>query len=97
MQHLLKHDYLPDLFLLPPVPEPYTKYQIWVRALVNGRESPDSAIIEGRTDVDAPSAPTITNLTCYGTGALLVRWLRDETTERVSRINLLLTTCVGLE
>ena len=56
--------------------EPYTEYQVWVRALVNGRESPNSEVILARTDVDEPSAPTITNLTCYGTGVLFVEWLR---------------------
>ena len=57
-------------------PEPYTEYQVWVRALVNGRESPNSAVIKASTDVDQPSAPTITNLTCFGTGILFVEWLR---------------------
>jgi receptor-type tyrosine-protein phosphatase gamma len=49
-----------------------------VRAIVNGRETLDSARIVVSTDVDEPSAPEITNATCYDTGSIFVVWRRPQ-------------------
>ena len=58
--------------------EPFSTYKIYVRALVNGQESPDSDHISATTDVSQPSKPWITNLTCFDTGSLYVQWRRPE-------------------
>lgn len=56
--------------------EPYTKYEIMVASIINGSESLKSDPIVAETDVGEPSAPTITNATCYGTGMLYIEWIR---------------------
>jgi hypothetical protein len=56
--------------------EPYTQYEIWVASIVNGTSGLDSEHIFATTDVEEPSAPEITNVTCYDTGMLYVGWTR---------------------
>jgi len=58
--------------------EPFTQYEIWVEAIVNGTSSPASDHVFARTDIKEPSAPNIVNVTCYDTGALLVQWSRPD-------------------
>ncbi len=64
------------LLLIVPLSEPYTFYEIWVKALVNGEETTASPHIKANTDVAEPSAPSISNATCHGNGSLYVEWRR---------------------
>ncbi len=61
-----------------PFPEPYTIYEIWVRAIVNGEETDESDHITANTDVGRPSAPRVTNATCYANNSVYVEWRRPE-------------------
>ena len=56
--------------------EPFTQYEIKVVSIINGTESPESQLISAFTDVDAPSAPIITNASCSGTGMVYVEWTK---------------------
>jgi hypothetical protein len=58
------------------VTDPYTTYQIWLEGIVDGVKTPESERILANTDVDQPSAPTLTNVTCYDTGMIYVEWTR---------------------
>ena len=61
---------------------PFTKYTIWIKALLvdstNDEEflSDKSEAILVETDVGEPSAPIITNLTCYESNSLFIQWKR---------------------
>ena len=67
----------------PPVKvsglKPFTQYQIKIEAIKknsdNG-ESKFSKMINATTDVGQPSAPTIINTTCHGTGELYIEWTK---------------------
>ncbi len=56
--------------------EPFTEYEIWIESIINGTASPESNHIFAKTDVEEPSAPAITNASCYGTGMVYVEWAR---------------------
>ena len=58
------------------VTDPYTTYKIWLEGIVDGVKTPESERILANTDVDQPSAPTLTNVTCYDTGMIYVEWTR---------------------
>lgn len=62
--------------------EPYTEYEIWVAAIVEGVASEPSQHIKANTDVDEPSPPVVTNVTCYDTGMLYVEWNRPAKYDR---------------
>ena len=67
----------------PPVTvsglKPFTQYEIKIEAIKkssdNG-ESKFSKMINATTDVGQPSAPTIINTTCHGTGELYIEWTK---------------------
>ena len=56
--------------------EPFTLYEVWVRAIVDGKETANSRHLFAKTDVDQPSAPFVTNASCFDTGKLAVQWRR---------------------
>lgn len=58
--------------------DPYTQYEIRVRAVTGGGQGEFSDRYPAMTDVTAPSAPTILNVTTIGTDAILVQWLAPE-------------------
>ena len=47
--------------------DPYTIYTVWVKAFGKDSESPESEKITVTTDTNVPSAPRLTNVTCYDT------------------------------
>uniref|UniRef100_T1JAT5 Uncharacterized protein n=1 Tax=Strigamia maritima TaxID=126957 RepID=T1JAT5_STRMM len=55
---------------------PYTNYTIWVRAFTSKNEGEASDHLHIRTDVQAPSAPYIVNLTCQSDTSLFLQWER---------------------
>ena len=80
-----------ELFLL--LAEPYTKYKFWVKSFTWKHEGlPSRPPLPATTDVSAPSAPAVANLTCLGgsnnnnrgysapsSSSLLVAWTRPVT------------------
>ncbi|XP_059218632.1 tyrosine-protein phosphatase 99A isoform X2 [Stomoxys calcitrans] len=62
-------------FELPKL-KPFTEYRIKVNAFTTKNEGDTSDTIVQRTDVGAPSAPIIVNLTCHSQDSLTIRWKR---------------------
>ncbi|XP_075150681.1 protein tyrosine phosphatase 99A isoform X1 [Haematobia irritans] len=62
-------------FELPKL-KPFTEYRIKVNAFTTKNEGDTSDTIIQRTDVGAPSAPIIVNLTCHSQDSLTIRWKR---------------------
>ena len=61
--------------------EPFTQYEIKVVSIIkNGTisESQPSLPIVAQTDVAQPSAPIITNASCWGTGSIYLEWTKPE-------------------
>jgi len=58
--------------------DPYTIYTVWVKAFGKDSESPESEKITVTTDTNVPSAPRLTNVTCYDTLKVYVEWRRPE-------------------
>ena len=56
--------------------EPFTKYLVWVRAIVSGQQSTSSDTITVNTDVMDPSPPEVENVTCYSENRLYLQWRR---------------------
>lgn len=57
-------------------PGPFTEYKIVVVAITTRHDGNASTPILQRTDIAAPSPPTITNLACQKDGTILLRWKR---------------------
>lgn len=55
---------------------PFTEYKIVVVAITTRHDGNASTPLIQRTDVAAPSPPTITNLACQKDGTILLRWKR---------------------
>lgn len=55
---------------------PFTEYKIVVVAITTKHDGNASTPLIQRTDVAAPSQPTITNLACQKDGTILLRWKR---------------------
>lgn len=55
---------------------PFTEYKIVVVAITTRHDGNASAPLLQRTDIAAPSPPTITNLACQKDGTILLRWKR---------------------
>lgn len=68
----------PKLNLFPFV-GPYTEYKIVVVAITTRHDGNASNPLIQRTDVAAPSQPTISNLACQKDGTILLRWKRPLT------------------
>ena len=61
--------------------EPFTQYEIKVVSIIkNGTisESQPSLPIVAQTDVAQPSAPIITNASCWATGSIYLEWTKPE-------------------
>ncbi|XP_053378401.1 tyrosine-protein phosphatase 99A-like isoform X2 [Mercenaria mercenaria] len=59
--------------------EPYTEYQLRVRAETGGGYSDYSDLYPALTDVDKPSAPTVLNVSVVSSTAVFVQWLPPKT------------------
>lgn len=59
-----------------PFVGPYTEYKIVVVAITTRHDGNASTPLIQRTDVAAPTPPTITNLACQKDGTILMRWKR---------------------
>merc|ERR1719308_586734 len=61
---------------------PYTQYKVWVvpvgLAKTGGTGKPSENILQ-TTDTAEPSAPFITNVTCYETQKIYIEWKRPKT------------------
>jgi hypothetical protein len=60
----------------PFSPGPFTEYKIVVVAITTRHDGNASTPLIQRTDVAAPTPPTITNLACQKDGTILMRWKR---------------------
>ena len=67
----------------PPVTvsglKPFTQYEIKIEAIKKSSDNGESKFskkINATTDVGQPSAPTIINTTCHGTGELYIEWTK---------------------
>ncbi|XP_035225957.1 tyrosine-protein phosphatase 99A-like isoform X2 [Stegodyphus dumicola] len=58
--------------------KPYTQYKIWVKAYTGKNEGLASNSLEIITDVQSPSAPIITNLTCQSVDSIYIQWDRPK-------------------
>ncbi|XP_055926868.1 tyrosine-protein phosphatase 99A-like isoform X1 [Argiope bruennichi] len=58
--------------------KPYTQYKVWVKAYTGKNEGLASNSLEIITDVQSPSAPFITNLTCQSMDSIYVQWDRPK-------------------
>lgn len=58
--------------------EPFTKYKLWLKAFTWKNEGEPSEPFEMLTDVDGPSAPLISNLTCKDEQSIYLEWERPE-------------------
>ena len=58
---------------------PFTKYKLWLKAFTWKNEGDPSDPFELVTDVDGPSAPIITNLTCHDEHSIFLEWERPGT------------------
>ncbi|GFX08094.1 tyrosine-protein phosphatase 99A [Trichonephila clavipes] len=58
--------------------KPYTQYKVWVKAYTGKNEGLASNSLEIITDVQSPSAPIITNLTCQSVDSIYVQWDRPK-------------------
>ncbi|XP_063439230.1 tyrosine-protein phosphatase 99A-like isoform X4 [Mytilus trossulus] len=58
--------------------DPYTQYDVRVRAVTGGGKGQFSDRYPAMTDVTAPGAPTILNATTIGTDTVYLRWLRPK-------------------
>ena len=59
--------------------EPYTQYSVWVRPISTSHPNviaEESETILQTTDTAEPSAPFITNVTCYETQKIYIEWKR---------------------
>lgn len=54
----------------------FTEYKIVVVAITTRHDGNASTPLIQRTDVSAPSPPTISNLACQKDGTILLRWKR---------------------
>lgn len=68
-----KHQWLSCFFFFIG---PFTEYKIVVVAITTRHDGNASTPLIQRTDVAAPSPPTITNLACQKDGTILLRWKR---------------------
>ncbi|XP_033215227.1 tyrosine-protein phosphatase 99A isoform X5 [Belonocnema kinseyi] len=59
--------------------QPYTEYNIWVKAFTWKNEGEPSDHIMQRTDIAGPISPIILNLTCQAEDAIYVQWARPVT------------------
>ena len=57
---------------------PFTKYKLWLKAFTWKNEGAPSKPFELVTDVSAPSAPVITNLTCKDEKSIYLEWDRPD-------------------
>jgi hypothetical protein len=55
------------------------RYDIWVVAVGLESEGPKSAELPAVTDTEAPSAPFITNATCYESLKIYLEWKKPKT------------------
>jgi len=67
--HLIIH----GLFSLNSV-DPFTRYRLWLKAFTWKNEGEPSDAFEMVTDVQGPSAPAITNLTCRDDTSIYIEW-----------------------
>ena len=60
---------------------PNTMYEVWIepKGVVHTDKGEQSEKIIVTTDTAAPSAPTITNVTCYDTQKIYIEWKRPST------------------
>ena len=58
--------------------EPFTKYKLWLKAFTWKNEGEPSEPFEMVTDVEGPSAPIITNLTCKDERSIYLEWDRPD-------------------
>ncbi|XP_054721502.1 tyrosine-protein phosphatase 99A-like [Uloborus diversus] len=56
----------------------YTQYKVWVKAYTGKNEGLASNNLEIITDVQSPSAPQISNLTCQSSDSIYVQWERPK-------------------
>ena len=56
--------------------EPYAEYKIWIKAYTAKNEGKSSEPIVVLTDVRAPGAPLVVNLTCQNGNTLFLKWIR---------------------
>ena len=56
--------------------EPYAEYKIWIKAYTVKNEGKSSEPIVVLTDVRAPGAPIVVNLTCQNGNTLFLKWIR---------------------
>lgn len=57
---------------------PYTWYLVTIQAYSRKNSGEPSQSVKFRTDVSAPSAPQLTNVTCYSLDSILIQWQRPE-------------------
>lgn len=58
--------------------EPNTQFKVWTKAFTQRHEGKSSAPVFVATDVSAPSAPGITNLSCQADATLYLQWERPD-------------------
>ena len=58
--------------------QPFTWYLVQVSAYSRKFQGEPSQPVKFRTDVSAPSAPSLTNVTCYSQDSILIQWQRPE-------------------
>jgi hypothetical protein len=57
--------------------EPYTKYEMWVRAFTSKHEGkPSEPLAAVYTDVRAPGRPDIVSLVCQSGTTMFLKWVR---------------------
>ncbi|KAG0423774.1 hypothetical protein HPB47_000466 [Ixodes persulcatus] len=61
------------------VAEPFSFYDIWVKAFTQQHLGESSNLLKVQTDVQGPSAPVIVNLTCQSLDSLFLQWERPQT------------------
>ena len=63
---------------LPLSAEPYSEYKVWIRAYTLKNEGKPSEPLFVVTDVRAPGAPVVANLTCQNANTMFLKWLRPK-------------------
>lgn len=57
---------------------PFSHYKLWIQAYSRKFQGESSAPVKIRTDVQAPSAPVVVNLTCYSSDSIFLQWERPQ-------------------
>ena len=71
VQIILNHNY--NFFNILKLTEPFTRYRFWLKAFTSKHMGNASEPMLIRTDVQAPLAPRIVNLSCSTTESLFVQ------------------------